>query len=192
MSAKYDTLLTEVKELRQFKEKHSNIGVEVKSLENRINDIEQYSRIRNVEIKGVEEVRNENLKEIMTAISDKIGVRLESKDIEAIHRVNNRKEKEPRDIIVQFKSREIKENLLLNRREKVKSNLVTKGKNDNMIYINEHLTQHNKLIFWEARQKCRENNYRYVWTKNGKIFVRKTENERAYRINNIEDINKIS
>lgn len=191
MSEKYDKLLLEVKDLRQFKEKHSNIGVEIKTLENRINDMEQYSRIKNVEIKGVEEIRNENLKEIIVEISDKIGVKLENKDIDAIHRVNNKKDREPRDIIVQFKDRESKEKILANRRVKVKSKEVTNGTSDNMIYINEHLTQQNKLIFWEARQKCREYNYRYVWTKNGKIFVRKNESERALRINSIDDMNKI-
>lgn len=193
MSDRYDELLLETKNLRVVKEKYDLLNVKVEELENKINDLDQYSRCKNIEIKGVEEKSNENLKAIVAKIAIKLGAgEVKENDIDIAHRINNRNKREPRDIIVQFKSRDSKEKILAKRREKVSSNDITNGIKDNLIYLNEHLTLHNKTMFWEARNKCREVNYKFVWTKDGKIFVRKEEKERAFRIRNLDDIKKIS
>lgn len=156
-----------------------------------MNEIEQYSRNKNVEIKGVEEVGKENLKEIVVSIADKLGVNMSVEEIDVIHRVNNRNNREPRDIIVQFKRREIRDSLLQVKKVKINNIDITKGKLDKLVYINEHLTPYNKMLFWEARKKSNDKGFRFVWIKNGKIFVRKHETEKAHRIQNEDDLKKI-
>lgn len=192
MNAKYDDLLVEVKELRVVKSKFEGVVSKVAELQDRVNEIEQYSRNRNIEIKGIEERPNENLKNVICKVANKMGVEtITENDIDIVHRVSNRNNREPRDIVVQFKDTDRKETLMSQRKERVKSNEVTNGRLDNVIYINEHLTPYNKMILWETKKRCREVKYKYVWPKNGKIYVRKDDKDRAYRIRNEEDIKKI-
>lgn len=192
ISDKYDMLLTEMKDLKIVKDKYELVNDKVEQLEMRMNDLEQYSRCKNIEIKGVELTANENLKQVVVKIVSKMGVEeVSEKAIEVVHRVNNRNNREPKDIIVQFKDREVRDRVIAKKREKIYNKDITNGKNDNLIFVNEHMTTHNKQMFWEARNKCRDMNYKYVWTKDGKIFVRKQENERVFRIRNLEDLKKI-
>ena len=44
------------------------------------------------------------------------------------------------------------------------------------IYINEQLTPNNRKIFALAGAKKRELNYKFLWTKNGIVFLRMDEN----------------
>lgn len=191
MSDNYDVILKEVKELREFKEKHINIGDQMRMLENKIHEMEQYSRNRNVEVKGVEELGRENLKEIAVSIASKCGVNMRQEDIEVAHRVDNRTGKEPRDIIIQFKTREVRDTLIQAKKTKINNTDITAGKLDKPIYVNEHLSAYYKRLFWETRSKCIERKYRYVWVKNGKILARKSENEHVIRIQSDEDLKKI-
>lgn len=192
MSEKYDELFDEVKNLRVVKEKYDVLNDKVYDLENRINEFEQYSRNKNLEIKGVEEMPNENLKCTIAKIANKIGATSVSElDIDVVHRINNRNNTEPRDIIVQFKDRESRNKIMDRRREKVTSREVTNGKSEKFIYVNEHLTAYNKKLLWETKSRCREIQFKFIWTKDGKIFARKDEKERAYRIRSEDDIKKL-
>lgn len=191
MSDSYDDILKEVKELREFKERHINIGTQMKMLENKVHEIEQYGRNRNVEIKGVEELGNEKLDEIVVSIANKCGVTIDKVDIDVVHRISNRNGKEPRDIIAQFKNRDVRDAIMKAKKIKINNKDVTTGKLDKAIYVNEHLSAHYKMLFWETKIKCTEKGYRYVWVKNGKILVRKSDNEQVLRVQNVEDLKKI-
>lgn len=81
--------------------------------------------------------------------------------------------------------------MLSKKKVRIVSNELTGGRNDNIVYINEHLTTHNINLFWQAKLKSKDNNYKFVWTKDGKIFVRRNENEKAYRIRNEDNLKKI-
>lgn len=192
MSNKYDTLLKEVVTLREWKDTQMGVKEKVKNLEDRVNEMEQYSRTKNIEIKGVEECVNENLKQVVVKIAHKVGeVGITENDIDSVHRIGNMNNRNPKDIIVQFKDRVSRNRLLLKRKERIRSNEVAEGRKDNVVYINEHLTAYNKQLFWQAKVKSKELNFKFVWSKEGKIFIRKSEREKAYRIRNEEDLTKI-
>lgn len=192
MSNQYDKLLEEVVVLKCIKANHEVMTTKIVSLENRVNELEQYSRCKNIEIKGVEECPDENLKQLVVKIANKLGAtEIIEKNIDIVHRVGNMNNRSPKDIIVQFKDRESRNRVISNKKVRIVSNEVTGGKNVNPIYLNEHLTPFNKQLFWEAKLKSKECDYRYVWVKDGKIFVRKNEKDRACRIRNEEDLKKI-
>ncbi|XP_064475427.1 uncharacterized protein K02A2.6-like [Ornithodoros turicata] len=46
-------------------------------------------------------------------------------------------------------------------------------------------------LFWKARSKAKESHYRFIWVKNGRIFVRKAEGEMVIRIANAADLENI-
>lgn len=61
----------------------------------------------------------------------------------------------------------------------------------NNIYINENLTKRNKKLFKKARDLKRNGDVKYAWCKNGKIFIRKTDDSKVIVFNdnvNVESI----
>ncbi|VVC31633.1 Hypothetical protein CINCED_3A006596, partial [Cinara cedri] len=93
-----------------------------------------------------------------------------------------------RKVIVTFTSHENKNNFLKAR--KIVQNLSTKSigfQQDNPIYIREHLTLYGNMLF----KLDRDFNYKFVWTINEKILIRKTENLKIIRIENEQIINAI-
>ena len=123
MSDKYDEVInklgvmeterkeqaTAINELKsQVKEKNQIIN----QLQNRMRDTEQYARNRNIEISGVEDTREENLRAIMANIAVKIGVPFQDKDIDVIHRLPVRRGEGPPKIVAQFTSRTVRNHWL--------------------------------------------------------------------------------
>lgn len=73
--------------------------------ETRITNSEQYSRNRNVEIKGIEEGSNENLHEILCQMGTTLNEPITASDIDVCHRVKTKNDASCSNIVVQFKSR---------------------------------------------------------------------------------------
>lgn len=59
------------------------------------------------------------------------------------------------------------------------------------IYIGEHLTPENKLILRQLKDACRELNIKYVWCREGKFFVRRSEGANSVKVNCMEDLDKV-
>ena len=59
------------------------------------------------------------------------------------------------------------------------------------LFINENLTQARKRLLWQSKQAAKENGYAYVWTMNGKIYVRKNDNSHSNVISTEEDLKKL-
>ncbi|KAG8239131.1 hypothetical protein J437_LFUL016138 [Ladona fulva] len=60
-----------------------------------------------------------------------------------------------------------------------------------IIFINDHLTQYNKNLLWNTKERAIECNYKYVWFKTDRVLVRKDENSRVISISSERDIRKI-
>ncbi|KAL4718051.1 hypothetical protein ACJJTC_018528 [Scirpophaga incertulas] len=43
------------------------------------------------------------------------------------------------------------------------------------VYVSEHLTPESKSLHAASRLKAKQLNYKFVWVRDGKVFVRKTE-----------------
>lgn len=43
------------------------------------------------------------------------------------------------------------------------------------VFLNENLTRVNRELFWKARSRAGEQNYKCVWVKREKIYARKSE-----------------
>ena len=50
----------------------------------------------------------------------------------------------------------------------------------NKLYVNENLTQRRKGLFWLAKQKAKELDYKFVWASNGQIFIRVDKKADSY------------
>ncbi|KAL4721721.1 hypothetical protein ACJJTC_001702, partial [Scirpophaga incertulas] len=58
------------------------------------------------------------------------------------------------------------------------------------IYINEHLTPYNKQLLKKCKEIAMKKEYKYVWTKNGRIYIRKNDTSPAIQIHEEEDLRK--
>ena len=59
------------------------------------------------------------------------------------------------------------------------------------IFVNEHLTPTKKYWFSIAKQKKLELKYKYLWTRNGKILIRKDDDTEVIIIDSEEVINNL-
>lgn len=179
------------KENERLKAKCSENESVIVELQKRVVQGEQYSRRSNVEIKGLVEMENENITSLVGKIGDVIGEPISASDIEVCHRVPTR-EQGKTNVIVQFKSKQ-KRDLVV---EKARKNRIRNRSvgitSEAQIFVYEHLCPTLKRLLAQAVAKKRENQWQFVWTKNGRIFARKTQSSQVVRIETDSDLGKIA
>lgn len=152
------------------------------ALEKRVADLEQYSRMNNVEIKGIPTSQGEDCGAILKRIGDAIELPILTTDIDTAHRVASRSNE--KSIIARFCSRDKKNEFIRKaRRARLRTDHIGFTGGTNMpIYVNDHLTIDNKKVFSKALALKKENKWKYLWTENCQIKARKTDDSRVYRI----------
>lgn len=196
MSSKYDEVLAqmakqsaEMSDLRKrvMRLEAQDKQKDVEKLQQELNELDQYSRRLNLEVNGLTYHENENLLAKLNQLATDLKLpQLSESDIEAAHRVPSRNERtrdKPNTVIVRFASRKTKEKWLEKKGELKKAK--------SAIFFSENLTAYNKNLFWQMKTKALENNYNFAWHKNGKLFVRRSPNDRLIRIATAQDLEKI-
>uniref|UniRef100_A0A8D8Z9A5 FP protein C-terminal domain-containing protein n=2 Tax=Cacopsylla melanoneura TaxID=428564 RepID=A0A8D8Z9A5_9HEMI len=196
MMTKMDGIQDSLKKItvrqQKLEEKNKELEKTLMKVEQRNEELEQYTRNKNIQLDGIPKLETENLEEIMKEIGKKIEVPIENKDIDVIHRIPTRSTTAPEPIVVQFLTRKMRDNIV----QKAKtSRISTKDLKMNCterpIFINEHLTPLRKQILFEARKLKTDQNYKFLWVKGCKIFIRKTETSPVIQLNCMEDLKKI-
>lgn len=114
-------------------------------------------------------------------------------DIIHINRVSpkQRIQGRPRVIVAKMKTRLLKDNLIyLSRKKRITTRDIGIAGDPIPIYINEHLTSSNKLLLKKCKEAAKSKMYQYVWTKNGRIFMRQNDTSPALQIFDEEDLIK--
>ena len=147
-------------------------------LENKINTLEQYSKINNLIISGPEGFLDSNnpRSDFFDFMDVKLNENIENLYIVAIHKLPSKDTKMSK-IIEKLHFHEIKYNILKNAK-----NLKYSG-----IYINEHLNQINSEIFFMARVLRKYKLIHICWTSNGITFITLQENSTKKRILNLTE-----
>jgi len=110
--------------------------------------LQQRSRIQNIEIAGYPETKNENLIEILENVAAQIGITtFNPNSVNVIHRVNTRNSK-CRPIIVNFYSRQVRYYWISQGRKNNGFSTTTISPNlpQSKIYVGEHLCPANKIL----------------------------------------------
>ena len=141
-------------------------------LKSEIEDVQRRSRFKNIEIVGLPEPQPNSSDENMAIqLFGELGVKdFRSEDIEAWHVVSTRRKDGERVVVCRFVSRKTKERILAKKGIK---DVKLKG---STVYLNEQLSPNNRKIFGLASINKRELNYKFVWMKNGNVFLKKDEN----------------
>lgn len=186
--------------IENLETENKRLAAEVVLLKGAINQCEQYSRCNSVEVHGVPEIKGENVVTTVALLLRALNVSFELADIDVCHRLGKFRVDSPvpRGIIIKFLSRRKKEEVLKARR--VKKNLSV-GEIDaswasthiagSQVYVNENLTKANRILYKACRTFKTENNVKHLWLKNGKIYMRKTDNSNVYLITSCNDFRDV-
>lgn len=194
------TVSTEIKclkeENRTLRENLDAVSSRVKVLEDENIKQQQWVRLQNIEITGIPEAKEENTIDIVQKITQHLGVAIEPSDLEFAHRVQPRRvasAERARPIVVRLRQRYIKDQIIAaaRRRRNMNARDVGMGGENNRIFINEHLTKENKMLLRACKQRAKEVNFKYIWTKNCRIFVRKIDTSPPIPINSSLDLAKM-
>ena len=156
----------------QLAKKNSEIkelNTRVTEHENKCDELEQYSRRNVIRIRGIPEKAGEETDAVVCELAEKkLDVKIAAHDIVRSHRVGRKGEGKatPLDVIASFTTHNVKTAIMRN------------GKNlkGSQVFVNEDMTRIRGKIAWEARQLRRDGKVLDTWTRDGIIFVKKSEN----------------
>jgi len=164
----------------------------VQKLEDRLDNLEQYTRRNNIVISGIPLLKDEDTNELVKSCSQAVGVNL-AEEIDTCHRLPTKNGKCP-NIVVRLLRRTTKGNIIQKWKEKrpTLKDIGLKGmKGSNPIYISEHLTPRNASIYYSLRQLKKQQAIQYICTKDCKIFTRIKDGQPTRKIKSQEDLEKL-
>ena len=205
MNAKFETVVNQNKELT---DKVSKLVDENKVVKKQLKDIKEDNNIlssqvdflernlkgKNVEISGVPFTKNEKVIDLAVKVMTKVDSQLREGDIKYARRLikkdsNNATIYGP--ILVRFKNISQRNYVFKNKKYLAEAKLEKVINGAKKVFINENLTPQNKKMFYHANCFRKQYNWKYVWTANGIVFLRKTESSDAVPIRSIVDLEKL-
>nr|XP_034832267.1 uncharacterized protein LOC117989073 [Maniola hyperantus] len=131
----------------------------------------------------------ENLYEMVQQLSKTLNIDLQSSDIRDVVRQPSKKEYKTSSVSVEFSNTLIKSQFLKsskvfnNQNPSAKLNSSHVGLCDPKVplYVAEKLTTKARRLFFVTRNFAKSHNFKYCWTANGRIMIRK-DSESAYTI----------
>lgn len=185
---KENTKLTE--ECVFLKKENTKLWSEVNHLSAEVKDLQQSTRIDNIEISGIPQLPDENIYEVLKKVCVAIGVEYNRNDISEAHRLPANKQGYP-FIIVRFVSRRIRDKWLsaskanVGNVQQIYPNLPSAP-----FFLNQHLTSYKKGLLDMAKRLVSEGVYSFAWVKDGKVYVRATPISQVIKIRTFEDFDK--
>ncbi|KAK8780934.1 hypothetical protein V5799_017725 [Amblyomma americanum] len=163
----------------------------------RITAQDQYSRNKNVQVKGIPVEKGENLLNVLGKVGVALREPIGEQDIEVSHRVPVRNsgtdgtDGSDQNIVVVF-NRQSKRDAVLEKARKTRFTTTELGfAAEQPVFVNEHLAPQLKKLLGMTVAKKKEMKWRYAWVRGGKIFARKTENSRVLRVTCEADLEKM-
>jgi hypothetical protein len=156
-------------------ERLDNIDTFLNDHEEHLNGIEQYLRINNLEVVGLPVADDpgitveSTLLEIFNALPELID-KISPDDIDIAHVIPSKRHDKKIVAVCKFVSRKTKQKII----EAKKKTREHKFK-DEIVYINDHLSPSNRKLFALASEKKKQLGFKFLWTKQGSIFMRKDE-----------------
>ncbi|XP_063634839.1 uncharacterized protein LOC134805472 [Cydia splendana] len=195
-------------EVAAVTEENTALRSQLKEIQQNIDEQEQKARQCNIEIQNLPAKPSENLIHVTLALGKVLNVPLTVESIKAVHRVApNIQSDRPKNIIVELCSRRLRDDVIAAARAR---RGVTVGQllgaaatpsgsgpadqqkaESRPIFINEHLTLKNKILYSKTRKAVAEKNYKFVWIKNAAILVKRDDSSAIIRIRKESDLTKL-
>lgn len=167
-----------------------------------LNDRDQELLCNDIEIAGLPEEKNENCCHTALTVAQKLGVHIEEGDLVSAERVGPIRRTQsseevagrPRPLVLRLTRRALRDRLLAAARVRRGTTTpagIASGSTARPFYVNERLTPTNRQLFYKARAETSRLEWKYVWTREGKIYVRKGDGEPRFRLRSEADLAKI-
>ncbi|KAL4710846.1 hypothetical protein ACJJTC_016130 [Scirpophaga incertulas] len=205
LGADYDSIKLDIKDheekITALKKENIEMSSAMRDLSTRLTLMEQHCRENNLEITGIPENKSENIPSLLKQLGTVISCPLQDSDILSCTRVRklDAASKRPRSIVVKLTNTRTRDSVLAavykfnraNPNEKLNAHLLGYGGDKSAVYISEHLCPYYKRLHAETRKLAREKELKYVWIRNGRIFIRRNEESQAKQIKSLEDLRKL-
>ena len=141
-----------------------------------VEQISQYLRRDCLEITGIATNAECSTEAIIKSIGDAIGVPLQDNDFSIAHPIPTYK--------VKFTCRSVRNKFYSNRRKRARKKAMKDLPNLNLsseadVFVSESLTPFKKKLFGDVNKVKKYLKGKYVWTYNGRIFIREDESSRC-------------
>lgn len=200
-----DMISSQITSLQQnistLEEQRQQTMLQVVNIEKKLENVERYTRKTNIEIRNIplgtkdsKDVLYQRIQSLLQACD----LTIPNNEIRDVY-VTLSKNKKTSTVIAELPNTLLKNRLLNILREKYKNGIKLDtsllGFNGpaTPIYISENLTPFTRKLYSLARSFCNTNKYKYCWIKNGRIYVRREENQPAIPVideNSLIDLNK--
>lgn len=198
ISKKYDDIDKKVNFLEKAKEQNY---LNIKSLEEKIDHLEKYINLSTLEIKNVPKKTMESkndLSEIMQRICSALNINIVASDLKDIYRINMNKYKNG-PVIVQLSTTLLRNKILHSVKKynkdhpdlKFNSSVIGMTGESVPIYLSERLSNKSNKLLQLSRKFVKENNYKFCWINNGRIFIRKAEGHTPIQVREESDLTQL-
>lgn len=168
-------LEAEVEELKTMinKDSFKNSVDNQRTLEQKVDNVQQNQKINNLRLIGVVESKTEDLnKKVSDILKDKMNTNLNPTDLKAAYRVGQSKNGRPRHIIITFSDNKTKMDIYMKKK-------YLKGTG---VIVKEDLIPSRLNAVQEASEKY---GFKNVWTLNGIVFAKTNKGVQKYVPNNL-------
>ena len=146
-------------------------------------------------IRGAPYRETEDTKKIVEMIANLKGLNLSAKDFKCVRAIKRgrvqKDQTHPPNIIVTFHDEQDKRDFRTMTELTAKDiDPDTPDDEDHKIFINENLPPKTRTLLWQARSHKRRNGWRYTWTEDGVVYIRKKDEDEKIQINELADLER--
>ncbi|CAG9790420.1 unnamed protein product [Diatraea saccharalis] len=191
-----DVLIYELRlfreELSTTRRKIGELNVSLSNLVSRIDACETTIDKLNARVEKLEQQqKGENLTNIAITLAKKLGVNIGEQEVVCAMRVGrppgqvdaSSSSVRPRTVVIRLARRAVRDEML--QAARVRRGVTTEGTGlpgtPRRFYVNERLTRVNRSIYRRARDIAGRLNWRFVWSRDGRVFVRQHQGDHAPR-----------
>lgn len=184
---------------RSLEKENKELKGEIALLRMKVEDLEYKSSTKFVEIANIPEnietdsKGKQNLSKIVSKVHQALNISINDDDIIKVYRKSSIKYKatnptKPKPIIVKYNSEAMRDKVIAQSHYSryITLDKLTDNTSDEQhkIYVNEFLTNAKKQLLYETKQFKKENNCKYVWVRNGRIYLKYDDNSKVFIVKN--------
>ncbi|KAJ8705546.1 hypothetical protein PYW08_012592 [Mythimna loreyi] len=185
---------------RDLKQKYDTLVMEscaannkIKYLEDEVEALQRKQLETIIEIKNVPVTENENLNEIINQLHNSLKVSVAPNQVRQVYR---KKIAQNKPILVEYQTAQIRANILkaiksynmTNKEEKFNTKALKISGDPQPVYISEALTPNARRLLYQCRDLKKKHDFKFCWVSNGRILLKKSEDQPAILIKSSEQI----
>lgn len=206
LSDKYDDLLDQIKStnekihhqaitINNIKEDTNVAKKSAVEAKYQVEELAQYIRRDCLEISGIQPTNECTCETIVSSVGKAIGVPVTREDISITHPIPSFNAEAPPKFIVKFTRRDVRNKFYGSRKKlaskKAKDLPDLELDSEARVYISENLTPYKKKLFGDVNKIKKRRKWKFIWTYNGRIFLKEDESTQTFTFDTEEDLAKI-